>query len=48
MKLGASYAFDEQSYTRFYPLANRVGFNLKKEDFSVPTETGYYYVTIRL
>lgn len=28
MKMGAPYAFDEESYNRFYPLANRVGFSL--------------------
>ena len=47
MKLGASYAFDEQSYNRFFPLANRIGFNLKEENFSVPTETGRHFVIIR-
>ncbi len=47
MKLGAPYAFDEQSYNRFYPLANKVGFNLKEEDFSVKTETGFHFVVIR-
>jgi len=48
MKLGAPYAFDEQSYNRFYPLANRIGFNLKEEDFSVPTVTGFHFVVLRL
>ena len=47
MKLGAPYAFDEQSYNRFYPLANKIGFNLKEEDFSIETETGYHFVVIR-
>lgn len=47
IKLGAPYAFDERSYERFYPLANKMGLNLKKEDFSVPTETGYHFVVIR-
>ena len=47
MKLGAPYAFDEQSYNRFFPLANRIGFSLKEEDFSVPTETGRHFVIIR-
>ena len=39
MKIGSAYAFDEESYNRFYPLANRVGFDLKEEDFTVPTGT---------
>jgi hypothetical protein len=47
MKMGAPYAFDEHSYNRFYPLANKTGFNLKEEDFSVPTETGHHFVVIR-
>ena len=47
MKMGASYAFDEQSYNRFYPLANRVGYNLKEEDFSVKTETGRHFVVVK-
>ena len=47
MKMGASYAFDELSYNRFFPLANRIGFNLKEEDFSVPTETGCHFVVVR-
>jgi len=47
MKMGAPYAFDEQSYNRFYPLANKIGFSLKEEDFSVKTETGYHFIVIR-
>ena len=48
MKMGAPYAFDEESYNRFYPLANKIGFNLKMEDFSVSTETGSHFVVVRL
>ncbi|MCI5149250.1 MAG: hypothetical protein D3916_07675 [Candidatus Electrothrix sp. MAN1_4] len=47
IKLGAAYAFDEQSYNRFYPLANKVGFNLKEESFSGESETGFHFVEIR-
>jgi len=47
IKMGASYAFDEQSYNRFYPLANKIGFNLKKENFSDKTETAHHFVVIR-
>ncbi len=47
MNMGASYAFDEQSYNRFYALANKIGFSLKEEDFLVETETGYHFVVIR-
>ena len=45
--LGAPYAFDEESYNRFYPLANKIGFNLKEEDFSEKTETGFHFVVLR-
>ena len=47
MKLGAPYAFDERSYNRFYPLANKCGFSLKEEDFSATTETGRHFVVVR-
>ena len=47
MEKGAAYAFDEQSYNRFYPLANKTGFNLKKEDFTIQTETRFHFVVIR-
>ena len=46
MKMGAPYAFDEESYNRFYPLANKIGLNLKEEDFS-QTETRYHFMVIR-
>ncbi len=47
MKRGAPYAFDAASYNRFFPIANKYGFSLKEEDFSVPTETGHHFVLIR-
>jgi len=47
MQRGAPYAFDEASYNRFYPIANKNGFDLQQEDFSVPTETGRHFVVIR-
>jgi hypothetical protein len=34
MSLGASYAFDEAAYNRFYPLAQREGLDFGPEDFS--------------
>lgn len=33
MKMRALYAFDEQSYNRFYLFANKIGLNLKEEEF---------------
>jgi len=47
MEMGAPYAFDEQSYDWFYLLVNKIGFNLKEEDFSDKTETGYNFVLIK-
>ena len=34
MNLGAAYAFDEEAYNRFYPLARREGYDFGPEDFS--------------
>jgi hypothetical protein len=34
MELGGAYSFDEESYSRFYPLARREGINAGPEDFS--------------
>ena len=34
MNLGAAYAFDEVAYSRFYPLAQREGYDFGPEDFS--------------
>jgi hypothetical protein len=46
MGMGAPYAFDEESYNRFFPLANKIGMDLEEEDFS-ETETGFHFVVIR-
>ena len=43
---GGAYAFDEESYNLFYPLANKHGYNLGKEIFS-ETETGFHFVIIK-
>ena len=34
MNLCAAYAFDEEAYNRFYPLARREGYDFGPEDFS--------------
>lgn len=46
MSRGGVYAFDEASYKLFYPLANKHGLNLKREDFT-PTETGRHFVIVK-
>jgi hypothetical protein len=34
IQFGAAYAFDEEAYRLFLPLAQRAGLDLKREDFS--------------
>ena len=36
--LGSAYAFDEESYGRFYPLAKQTGMNVAQADFSEKQE----------
>lgn len=36
IQFGAAYAFDQDAYRLFYPLAQRAGLDLKQEDFSTP------------
>ena len=45
---GGRYAFDEKAYHRFYPLANRHGFELSEEDFSTPAvlDGHFHFVVI--
>ncbi len=44
---GGAYAFDEKSYNIFYPLANKSGLNLQKEQF-LPTEKGNHFVIVKV
>ena len=46
LKLGAAYAFDQESYRVFYPLANKHGYHLKDEIFT-ETETGRHFVIVK-
>jgi len=34
MELGGAYSFDEESYSRFHPVARKAGINAGPEDFS--------------
>jgi len=43
---GGAYAFDQESYKLFYPLANKYGYHLRDEIFS-ETETGYHFVIVK-
>ena len=40
LRAGAAYAFDEEAYQRFYPLAQRAGLAVGPEDFSTPPPPG--------
>jgi hypothetical protein len=46
MKRGGAYAFDEQSYNRFFPLAVKAGLGLKPETFSEEGPTGIHFVRV--
>jgi len=48
LKLGAAYAFDEEAYHRFYPLAQRAGLKVGPEDFSAPPPPGLAQAPIHL
>ena len=40
IRAGLPYAFDEEAYNRFYPLAQRAGLGVGPEDFSQPPPPG--------
>ncbi len=46
--LGAAYAFDEEAYNRFHPLAKNAGLSMTPQDFSGPSPTGMHFVRIQL
>ncbi len=48
LALGAAYAFDEEAYNRFYPLANNAGLPMTPQDFSGTSPTGMHFVRIQL
>ena len=43
---GRTYAFDEESYSKFYPLAAKYGIDIGPQDFSVPGPTGMHFVRV--
>ena len=47
MSLGAAYAFDEESYSRFYPLALEVGLPVTPADFTGATPDDIKFMTVR-
>jgi hypothetical protein len=48
MKLGAAYAFDEDSYRVFYPLARRAGLPVENADFEEGRKRGGRFFTVRI
>ena len=48
MRLGGAYAFDEESYARFYPLARTEGLNVAEADFKAAHQSGDRFFTVQL
>jgi hypothetical protein len=48
LELGGAYAFDEQSYEQFYPLARKIGLAVEEADFETARERGDRFFTVRL
>ncbi len=48
MSLGAAYAFDEDAYERFYPLAREEGLPAPSADFTGTTAAEIKFMTVRL
>ena len=47
LQLGAAYAFDKESYARFYPLALDAGLPVAAADFDDPRHQGTRFFTVR-
>ncbi len=48
LEFGAAYAFDEESYARFYPLAVEAGIPVAAADFEGQRHQGGRFFTVRL
>lgn len=48
LELGAAYAFDRESYARFYPLAVEASLPVADADFEGHNERGERFFTVRL
>jgi len=44
LKLGAAYAFDEESYQKFYPLARKEGLNVAEANFDEMKSKGFLFL----
>lgn len=47
LKLGAAYAFDEESYKRFYPLARQEGLLVAEANFDEIKSKGFRFFTVQ-
>jgi len=47
MKLGAAYAFDKESYARFFPLAKEIGLPVQEADFEAQEKKGERFFVAR-
>lgn len=48
LQLGAAYAFDEESYKRFLPLARQEGLPVAEADFKKQKSKGLRFFTVQL
>lgn len=48
LELGAAYAFDQEAYARFYPLAVEAGLPVAEGDFEKAGDRGLRFFTVRL
>lgn len=48
LQLGAAYAFDKESYGRFYPLARKEGLPVAEGDFKEQKSKGFRFFTVQL
>jgi hypothetical protein len=48
LELGGAYAFDEESYSRFYPLALDAGIPVAPADFEEQYQRGNRFFTVRI
>jgi hypothetical protein len=48
LRLGAAYAFDSESYGRFYPLARMAQLDVQEADFDAANRRGDKFFTVQL
>lgn len=48
LKLGAAYAFDQDSYKKFYPLARKEGLQIAEANFEEIKSKGFRFFTVQL